>query len=264
MDFEYDSDKDRWKYYEKAYKDIIINTDKLFPRNNRLVGTFSVNKINNQIKLKQVENKSKENCIELSGDCFFNFNEKKYERYIQIAQNSENAQKSEKLKNNLLEYKDIWHHSNANCVLLPVTGALNNVKGNIYFKKKNKQFKVYNQSGRPPMNRDDRPDTFIHKLSEFWDIKSKGECNLREAGLFLQNSVFSHSLKGENFAIIYDFLNSFNSLEEFCNLMFGIDENLVSKMKNTGRIPITDIDSLEKYLNLANEFWNSRKKIATF
>lgn len=76
MDFEYDSDKVRWKYYKKAYKDIIINTDKLFPRNNRLVGTFSVNKINNQIKLKQVENKSKENCIELSGDCFFNFNEK--------------------------------------------------------------------------------------------------------------------------------------------------------------------------------------------
>src|SRR3712207_8251075 len=60
MDFEYDSDKDRWEYYKKAYKDIIINTDKLFPRNNRLVGTFSVNKINNQIKLKQVENKSKD------------------------------------------------------------------------------------------------------------------------------------------------------------------------------------------------------------
>lgn len=258
MDFEYDSDKDRWEYYKNTYKDIIIDTDKLFLRKNRLVGTFSVNKINNQIKLKQVENKSKENCIELSGDCFFNFNEKKYEIYMQIAQNSEN------LKNNLLEYKNSCHHSNANCVLLPVTGALNNVKGNIYFKKKNKQFKVYNQSGRPPMNRDDRPDTFIYKLSEFWDIKSKGECNLREAGLFLQNSVFSYSLNGENFAVIYDFLNSFNSLEEFCDLMFGINENLVSEMKNNGRIPITDIDSLKKYLDLANKFWNSRKKTATF
>ena len=46
--------------------------------------------------------------------------------------------------------------------------------------------------------------------------------------------------------------------------MFGINENLVSEMKNNGRIPITDIDSLKKYLDLANKFWNSRKKTATF
>lgn len=251
MNFEYDSDKDRWEYYKKSYTDIIIDTDMLFTRKNRLVGTFSVNKINTQIKLEQVENKSKENCIELSGDCFFNFNEKKYERYMQIAQSSE------ELKKRLLEYKNNCHHSNANCVLLPVTGAINNVKGNVYFN--NKQFKVYNRCGRPPMNRDDRPDTFIYILSKFWDIKARGEWNLREAGLFLSNSVFSHSLNGENFAVIYDFLNSFNTLDKFCSLMFGIDENLVYKIKNNGKILITDIYSLEKYLNLASEFWNSRK-----
>ena len=64
------------------------------------------------------------------------------------------------------------HHSNDNYVLLPKTGALNNVKGNIYYHEDKKSFKIYNNVGRPPQCRYDRPDTFIYFLSKFWEIKN--------------------------------------------------------------------------------------------
>lgn len=60
--------------------------------------------------------------IELSGDCFFNFNDKKIAAFIK------NVQCDSETKKCLMACA-ARHHSNENCVLMPTTGGMNKVKG---------------------------------------------------------------------------------------------------------------------------------------
>lgn len=248
--YEYDSNVERWEYYKRIYP-FVSDIKELHIDGNRYVGCFTFKTKNNQVILEQVTNSSRENYIELSGDCFFNFNDKKVGRFMQIKGIDDSTKKR------LVIFKNNFHYSNENCVLLPKTGAINNFKGNVYYKLKEKSFRVYNQVGRPPKNRDDRPDTLIYYLSKFWTAKKDG-WELKEAALFLKNSIFLPSLSGDNFELLYDFLNEFKELEDFCTLFFGMNEELTNCMKKNGSVPILDADSLNRYMDLAEKYWKCR------
>lgn len=79
-----------------AKNKIDINVNHLFLKKNRYVGNFDYSNINNIVSIPSQYVGDK--CIELAGDCFFNFNEKKYDVYMHIINNTKNTNKEEKKK----------------------------------------------------------------------------------------------------------------------------------------------------------------------
>lgn len=248
--YEFDSDNTRWKYYKSKYS-FVADINELYDSGSRIIGNFTYTKKDDKVLLNQVNKSCNNNSIELAGDCFFNFNDKKIELFKKIRDIDEETIK-------LLDLCHKNHHSDENCVLIPRTGALNNVKGNIYY---NEYFKVHNKVGRPPINRYDRPDTFIYFLSEFWNFKKSKTNDLKIIGKYFSNSIFSHSLCGSNFEVLYDFLNQFENTAEFCSMFFNMDSEMTDEMIKNGKIPITNKESLNNYIKSALKFWKMQKNM---
>lgn len=240
-----DADEKRWKYYKLMYPNLNIDEQLIRFKNNR--GFWSY--------------KRSENCpIELSGDCFFNFNQTKVEKFEKIISKDEKATKDSKERvNEALNKARENHYANNNCVLMPVTGGMNNLKGKIYYRKDETKFIVAGV-GSPPYNAYDRPDVFLYFLNEFYEIKDK-KLSFPEMLEYFGNCIFSESLKSFNYMSLYYFLNSFENVYDYCRFFYSIDRELVDKFLQNAQTPISDVESLEKYISLANEFWRTQKNI---
>lgn len=239
-----DADKSRWSYYKVRYPKLKIDENKVSFRKDRGYWLYEYS----------------ENSLELSGDYFFNFNEKKKKQFKSIIENDVNA--SEELKKNVqaaLEEAVKKHSENSNCVLMPVTGGMNNLKGKLCYHPEKEKFIVAG-IGRPRSNTYDRPDVFICILNEFYGVKDK-VLSFREMLEYFENCIFSEALKTFNSLMLYDFLKRFSDVYAYCDFFFGIDQVFVDKMLNQGQKPINDVASLEEYISLANEFWSVQKKI---
>ncbi|WP_028504895.1 hypothetical protein [Ruminococcus sp. FC2018] len=174
-DLVYDANKKRWEYYNKIYPSFKINPKLLYRNTNktRLVGRFKYSNgdLQNAIEIEHISKKQhlkkskKEWSIVLSGDCFFNFSEKKINSFIKTIK----PNKEETLK--LLKSCADNYLSDENCVLMPVTGAMNNIKGKAYFPKDDTL--AISGNGRRPSNAYDRPDTLIYMLDQFYSKKKK-------------------------------------------------------------------------------------------
>ncbi len=90
----------------------------------------------------------------------------------------------------------------------------------------------------------DRPDTFVCFLDEFYQVKDK-KFNLKEAGEFLSSSIFSYSLRSFNFSQLYDFMNQFESTEQFCRIFWGLDSEFIDRMRQWGKIPLDSDKSMK-------------------
>jgi hypothetical protein len=118
----------------------------------------------------------------------------------------------------------------------------------------------------------DRPDTFVCFLDEFYQVKDK-KFNLKEAGEFLSSSIFSYSLRSFNFSQLYDFMNQFESTEQFCRIFWGLDSEFIDRMRQWGKIPLdsdksmknsnyrkmSSIEVLMEYMKMAEDYWDLRK-----
>ena len=210
-DLVYDANEEQWANYIKIYPTFNINPQKLYldTSKTRLVGRFkySAGNITDTISITHInENESQDMTIVLSGDCFFNFSKEKID-YFKINIKSMKEETSKRL-----DSFAAYHHSNENCVLMPVTGAMNNVKGKAYFLKDGTL--AISGNGRRPFNAYDRPDTLIYMLAQFYSKKEE-KLSLYDAGLFFSSSIFRDSLNGMNFSEYYNFMNSFNSADDF-------------------------------------------------
>ncbi len=231
---DFDACEERWKYYQIRYHDFGISLEDVI-----FLG-----------KDKSARGKWKFRSIVLSGDCFFNFNEKKVETFIKnISCNNETIQELQKCASR--------HHSNENCVLMPVTGGLNRVKGKIYYKDSGF---VVSGIGRPTDKCYDRPDTFVYYLNHFFNQKKK-RFSLLSAGEYFSNSIFKEALQSFDFSDLYSFLYEFENIYEYCNLFFGIDELFVDRMIEEGKEPIIDELGLKRYMLLAEDFWKIQADI---
>ena len=166
-DLVYDANEERWAYYQNIYSSFKIEPKFLYRNTNktRLVGrfTYSYDNITDTIKITHKienepqeminENESQEMTIVLSGDCFFNFSEKKINLFIKTIK----PKKEETLK--LLKSCAANYQSDENCVLMPVTGAMNNIKGKAYFLQNGTL--AISGYGPSPFNAYDRPDTLF-------------------------------------------------------------------------------------------------------
>ena len=230
---EYDATKERWKYYKSRY--------------NKMMNI----QLNEVCYDKNGRGKWKFKSIELSGDCFFNFNDNKIAAFKEISCD-------EYLMKRLNECA-LRHYSNENCVLMPVTGGMNNVKGKIYYRSNG--FAVSGK-GRPPNNAYDRSDTFLYYLAEFYRIKQLRTFDLLIAGEYLCNSVFKEALQSFNYDSLYKFLDSFKNIYEYCNLFYDIGKDFVDRMIDEGKMPILTSEDLNRYMNLAEEFWRIQGAIS--
>ena len=208
----------------------------------------------------------------MSGECLYNFNDKKHILFSDVITYSEATDElKDEARKKLQESEEIFNSSEIpwNFVLMPVQGALNNVKGNIYYSINNNKFVLpCTKAGK----RFDRPDTFVCFLDEFYQVKDK-KFNLKEAGEFLSSSIFSYSLRSFNFSQLYDFMNQFESTEQFCRIFWGLDSEFIDRMRQWGKIPLdsdksmknsnyrkmSSIEVLMEYMKMAEDYWDLRK-----
>ncbi|MBJ8325251.1 hypothetical protein [Streptococcus pacificus] len=241
--FEKDSDLDAWRSYLINYRFLENPTIKNFKS------------VGNRLFYKYKNNKEVE--ITLSGDCSFNFNEKKKKLFEDIIRHYEDKTgvKQSDTRNKLLACCSN-HHQECNFALMPVVGGMNNVKGKI--KISNGKVKVH-QLGRQPNNLFDRLDSFLSLLNEFYNFRKKCNefnCSLKEIGEYYSESIFLESLKSENFTILYDFLEKFTDINEYVETFYPwIKEDFLIKLLKSGADDIETIEDLEKYMTLAQEYW---------
>ena len=229
-EIDYDSCQDRWKYYQNRYPDLRIQLEDVKNKNGRGVWKYG--------------------SIELSGDCFFNFNDKKIAAFIK------NVQCDSETKKCLMACAN-RHHSNENCVLMPTTGGMNKVKGKIYYRDAGF---VIAGVGRPTDKCYDRPDTFLFYLNDFYEHKERA-LDLLGAGKYLSNSIFKEALQSFNFADLYSFLVGFEDVYDYCRFFYGMEREFVDRMIEEGKRPITVDEDLRRYIELAKDFWQLQVSI---
>ena len=180
------------------------------------------------------------NRIKVSGDIDFNFKMKHVRYFIDIIDNGKSemteAQKTN-LKNILISFMNLTYHP-ANISLLPITGALNNIKkalGN------------------------DRLDTFLFALK-----------------LYYEKEITSFVLSGAggpnppyigNRNKLREFLDSFNcgsnnseSIYNYCKKMYHIEKELVDDLCSSGLKTIDTPERVDEYLKLATRFWAQKNE----
>ena len=198
----------------------------------------------------------KSKTIDIAGDCSFNFNDKKF-----------NDKKMESFEEILQKFKlevcQKMHHNLLNFDLIPVTGGMNNLKGNLKYDKENKI--LVHDLGRPPKNMYDRLDTFVtfidYSLKKINELKKRNELKqnipcIKEIGEFFSNSIFTTSLKGENFGVLYDFMDNYENVYTYCKDFYNIDSrSFIDKLVASGKKPIKGAESLNDYMDLAIDYW---------
>ena len=244
--FEPDSSPKAWEHFKSSYQ-IVSKCSKL-----ELVGNKTALY---RLKCSGEYNKK---MIHLSGDCSFNFNDKKSSFYQKLLESKSGDKIEVKEALEKLTNCRNMHHSLLNFDLMPVEGELNNLKGKL---KIQEEVKVHDK-GRPPVNEClDRLDTFIYFLDKSMkELKRlKGEHDLKKIGEFYANSIFTYSMKGENFSILYEFISEFKNIYEYCKTFYLIeDRKLVNDLIKNGKKPINEGKDVVEYMKLAERFWDSK------
>ncbi|MGN9066133.1 hypothetical protein [Ligilactobacillus agilis] len=204
--------------------------------------------------------------IDIAGDCSFNFNGTKMESFEEILQKPKlevcpktKLEVCPKLK---LKVCQKMHHNLLNFDLMPVTGGMNNLKGNLKYGQENKI--LVHDLGKPPKQKmHDRLDTFVTFID--YSLKKRNELKqnipytkeiIKDTGKFLSNSIFTTSLKGENFGVLYDFMDNYENVYTYCKEFYNIDSiSFIDRLVASGKKPIEDIKSLNDYMDLAIDYW---------
>lgn len=234
--FDPDSSPEAWDYFNKVFsgeiKDLNLNSKR---QRQRLIW--------------------KSETIDIAGDCSFNFNGNKMKSFEKKMESFEEM-KLEDLKKKL-EVCQKMHHNLLNFDLIPVTGGMNNLKGNLKYDQENKI--LVHDLGRKPDNAHDRLDTFVtfidYSLKKRNELKQNIPC-IKEIGEFFSNSIFTTSLKGENFGVLYNFMDNYENVYTYCKEFYNIDSrSFIDRLVESGKKPIEDAESLNDYMDLAIDYW---------
>ena len=125
------------------------------------------------------------------------------------------------------------HHALVNFSLMIIPGALQIFKS--------KGLRIDNQSKFEWM---DRLDSLIYLLDEFYHGNAP-------AGL----------ISGPNGGTLKAYLDSFAGIKEYCRKVYLIDDaDLIGKLIENGGRPLTNKEDVDRYLNLADDFWTAKAK----
>lgn len=262
--FEHDSCKETWEYYKKIYFDekgkCIINSDFVFNNSDQLVMSNYKRDKDNQKNIYCNEPTAKwpyvnryyllNNTINyslnqeypgekanLSGDCDFNFNEKKigfFERKIKEDYND--YPRTKEYAMNLLCKCNEMHHTLLNFSLMQTKGNMQRFKG-----------ECLNNGVYSSLDRADSLVAYLYSYYKLNDLQ-KGDSYM------LVNA-------NNNANILKEYLASFTDIYDYCMKIYFIDDKeFVDRMVKEGCMHIKNGSDVIRYMLLALEFWD-RKEI---
>lgn len=239
-DFEHDSSPEAWMHYKQHYT---VNTfskteddeedkyrlDFLCYQTNSTKNSAKkfhvLTAVNKRNKLpKKCQNVPSGSC-NLRGDCDFNFNEKKYPRFLEKLFNG--AVKKEEVEL-LIKCHDM-HHTLLNFSLMQGVGGMNNLKGCF--------LRIDCEDGKKEQPQLDRLDKFVTFLKEYFEIiQSDKEERLKKLKAGQRGS--------NNAEYLRDYLDQFGCVYNYCaNIYF-----LPTEDHRTGMM-------IKKNVNINNEKW---------
>lgn len=235
-----DSSPIAWKYYAKTHTNLNIkkNSPKcLWCENERYYITFSYQqKFENNLIPTGYDLKPGKN-IGIGGDCCFNFNADKREKFLKILKQDKND-KLDKAIAEILNLCLLMHHSPFNFALIPKNGGMNNIKGDGAY---------YGM---------DRFDLFISTLNLYYKIKNDNPCAIKLIAEF----------EGSYNSLV-PFLKSIDTFKNYCKLfypellsVFAEEKNLLNRLKELGKKSINSTERIVQYIELAIDFWEAKAK----
>lgn len=217
---EYDRSEAAFKLYKEVYGEKLVVGDK---------------------SKRQFEfEKGKNGFIEVEGDIDFNFKMNHITSFTDIIDNGISNMKDEEksdLKNRLLKMHKFTYHPN-NISLMPVKGALNNIKRNLG---------------------NDRLDTFLLALKLYYEEGITSLILSAPGGPKMPCITNKNNLK--------NFLDSFKdekdksqSIYKYCEQIYHIDSKLVDDLCLSGKKPIDTPERVLEYIELVCKFWEKKEK----
>lgn len=275
--FEPDASPAAWEHYAVVYRDTILgkkyNLEDLHffeyhcvsgdeghhyvdlpkkGRNNRLCALSKDNKIKPDELMRYPA------VQRLSGECDFNFNEKKYPMFrkllIRDMQNDPDA-----LRDAIMQLDECaqMHHTLVNFSLMPVMGDLQGFKGQ-------KKFESLEEGAF------DRFDSHIVALNCFFKEDYKKESWSKCNSEIFQWLGKRTDMSPQNKNILLYYLNSFggkektdgkNAMLDYCkNIYFIDDEDFINRLVEAGKKPINKGNEVVNYMNLAKEYWKKKEE----
>ena len=156
------------------------------------------------------------------------------------------------------------HHSLWNFDLIPRTGALNNVKGKLYYHGLKNDWYIY--SSGTPKEKYDRLDSFLYfldkSIKERNEINETNNANINEIGNYLSHSIFKESLATENFSVLYSLIDNFKNSSEYVNVFYpelNKDKKPLNDLIESGQKPIDSTERVIEYIELAIRFWEAKE-----
>lgn len=250
-DYEPDSSPIAWQYYIDTYSNVFVLNEKLYNycnetkspyyyNNNRsrICGNFSYEK-DKKLELLDDNDRQINQSIGFAGDCCFNFNSNKIEKFHKIIP-ADTENKLSKLLNITMK----MHHSPLNFALMPINGGMNIIKGESIWGL-------------------DRFDTFIAALYLYFSNK-QNPVSIKLIAIFetSQDTLLS-------------FLKNFNTFDDYCKYFYpelSEDKELCNRLIESGKQPIKQFDEngkldvkkttnrLLEYIELAIDFWEAKAK----
>lgn len=254
VSFDPDSSPKAWKHYKKYYEQDFQNNynyDDLktfdYIEHGENKGSYAVNKYlryYNRLNILpidyNIDNEWSTSAVQrLSGETDFNFNDKKFDEFIQLLLLDKNN-----YINNLkkLDKCSKMHHTLLNFSIMPVMGNLQGYKSKgIFLDVNNQKYEWL-----------DRLDSFVFLLDKFYKSKENGD-----------SDIIKHA--GTNKYELINYLNNFaenkddESIYNYCKKIYFIDKPLVDKLKASGKKPIDSAERVVEYMNLALEFWQEKE-----
>ena len=239
MTEEYDSSKSAWEYYKKIYD----------PKKRKILKEFDFSKVLTYAQRHHMRERGSilrylayikpQSALApalgvyhaLGGDCVFNFNKSYFRSLVK-----ENKQAEEQL-----ERCERKHHSRENIALMSVTGGTNVLKGLLY--PEDGKLKCADRYGKYVSAALDRPDTLLVCLDRYYQYGDP--------------LVFSKCSK-INRSCMKAFLDCYSDVYDYAENLLLIEKDLCRDMLDNGMEQIDSPESLERYMDLAQRYWNSK------
>lgn len=158
----------------------------------------------------------------LGGECDFNFNEGKCDKFTKIIATSKDVELKEQAKEKLNRCKEM-NHNYLNFSLMEAMGNMQGFKG---------------------LNKYDRLDVFVYNLDSYFNG--------------LTSNVLSES-SGINRWNLISYLDMFENIYDYCKEVYLLtDKIFIDEIIKQGKLPLKNCNDVVRYMDLAMKFWGKK------
>lgn len=254
--YDLDSSPSAWLYYERVYSEVDNKLNINYDITNKYqLRVVSRSRIVHDLPLKngfvnrimawnlnanRVNNKIEGSMLRLGGDCDFNFNQIKCKLLkTKVNQDKTINDETKKRINARLDQFQKQHHCVLNFSLMQVVGGMNTCKQSL---------------GKGNL---DRLDSFVYYLNEYYCVGD--------------TSIFRRCTK-QNKVALKSYLKGFDNIYDYCHHVYFLygaitvgkrdieSKEFINDLIIHGSKLINTAASIERYMDLAENFWEFKKK----